>query len=73
MAVAKKKVKTRAKPNPNGPVPKAQLMRELRKRRKDAGLHKVEVFVTADKREAVARYVTEKLGGECNVKLDLDK
>ena len=55
------------------PKAKALIMRELRARRKKAGLHKVECYVTEDKREALARYVTEVLGGECTVKGVLDK
>lgn len=54
------------------PKPKAQIMRELRTRRREAGLVKVEGYVTPENRERLARYIVNTLGGECNIRIKND-
>lgn len=50
------------------PKPKAQGMAELRERRRAAGLVKVEAYIRPEDKPRLARYVRQRLGGECAVR-----
>jgi len=50
------------------PKSKAEIMRELRERRREAGLVKVECYVKPSDKERLAKYVVSTLKGECNAK-----
>ena len=58
-----------ARKKKDGPKCKAAIMREVRARRKKAGLVKVECYVIPEDKERLANYVTSKLDGECTVRL----
>ena len=49
--------------------PKAEIMRELRTRRREAGLVKVECYILPSEKQRLAKYVVKTLNGECNVKI----